>query len=125
MYNSIRAIVCGGRSFANQQAIYEALDFIHSLTPISTLIHGAASGADTISGQWAADRGVNCIPVAANWERDGRSAGPIRNQKMLKMGADVVIAFPGGRGTDDMIRRARMDGIHVTSVTPSNPDEVA
>jgi hypothetical protein len=37
----------------------------------------------------------------------GRSGGPKRNQQMLEEGKpDLVLAFPGGRGTADMVRRA-------------------
>jgi len=36
---------------------------------------------------------------------------------MADAGADLCIAFPGGRGTADMVRRARAAGIPVRSVT--------
>jgi hypothetical protein len=37
----------------------------------------------------------------------GPAAGPIRNQRMLDWGPDLVVAFAGGKGTADMVRRAR------------------
>jgi hypothetical protein len=38
---------------------------------------------------------------------DGRAAGPRRNQRMLEdFRPDLVVAFPGGRGTAYMVRRA-------------------
>jgi len=44
----------------------------------------------------------------ANWQKHGNAAGPIRNQEMVDLGADVVFAFPLGesRGTNDCIQRA-------------------
>jgi len=50
----------------------------------------------------------------ANWAELGRKAGPIRNQQMLDEGKpNLVVAFPGGRGTADIVRRARAAGIEV------------
>src|SRR5690606_25211324 len=95
-----------------------ALDRFHARKgPISVLIHGAARGADSIAGQWAASRGVEALSFPANWTRDGKAAGPIRNQRMLDEGQpDVVIAFPGGGGTADMVRRAKAAGVQVVSL---------
>jgi len=53
----------------------------------------------------------------ANWAGLGRKAGPIRNQEMLDQGRpNMVVAFPGGRGTADMVRRARGAGVEVIEV---------
>lgn len=38
-------------------------------------------------------------------------AGPIRNSFMLALGPDLVLAFPGGRGTADMVRQASEAGV--------------
>jgi hypothetical protein len=57
------------------------------------------------------------VPIdvyVAQWKKHGRAAGPIRNQRMLDKGKpDLVVAFPGGRGTADMIRRAERAGVPV------------
>jgi hypothetical protein len=38
----------------------------------------------------------------------------MRNQAMLDYGKpDLVVAFPGGKGTADMVRRARVAGVKV------------
>lgn len=56
----------------------------------------------------------------ADWDKHGKSAGPIRNQAMLSgtIGdlADLLIAFPGGRGTEDCIRQADLLGIPLLEV---------
>jgi hypothetical protein len=53
----------------------------------------------------------------AQWDRYGEAAGPIRNAWMLEFGKpDLVVAFPGGRGTADMISKARKAGIEVCEV---------
>lgn len=105
----MRLLVCGGRNYADRDAVYCALLELHP----SAVITGGASGADRIAEEWA--RPV--VPVEtykADWTKYGKAAGPIRNQQMIDEGKpDAVLAFPGGRGTADMVRRAVSAGIPV------------
>lgn len=81
---------------------------------IRKLVHGAARGADSLASEWARSRGVLEIPCPAQWDLHGRRAGILRNQQMLNQETiDLVVAFPGGRGTADMTRRAWKAGITV------------
>lgn len=90
----------------------------YHIEPVALVIHGAAPGADSLAKEWADLRGIAENGYPADWTRFGRKAGPIRNQRMLDQGKpDIVIAFPGGRGTADMVRRARTAGIPALEVT--------
>jgi len=111
----MRVLVCGGRNYRDVKSVFTALD---DLDPRPSLvIHGGANGADACAGEWARKRSVECKVYHADWHKHGRAAGPIRNQKMLEHGSpDVVIAFPGGSGTADMMRRAHEAGIIVVEV---------
>lgn len=110
-----RALVCGGRNYRNRDGVFAVLDMIHrEIRPIKVLIYGMAPGADSLAAEWASQRGVTLDGYRADWQQHGRAAGPIRNQQMIEKGRpDIVVAFPGGRGTADMIRRARNAGIPV------------
>jgi hypothetical protein len=115
-----RVLVCGGRDYDDRDQLFRILDAAHVANPIVCLIHGAARGADSLAADWALDRDVLCNAYPADWDRDGKAAGPIRNQRMLDEGKPhIVIAFPGGRGTADMIRRAEKADIPVVRVKPS------
>lgn len=109
----MRVLVCGGRDFSDFGLLCEVLDEVKP----TYLIHGNARGADTLAGQWAFMRGVRGIACPANWARDGKRAGPLRNQRMLGQAPDLVVAFPGGRGTADMVARARKAGVPVREVS--------
>ena len=111
----MRAIVCGGRDFDDRQRLWDGLEAFHnSEGRITALAHGAAPGADSMAGQWAKDEGVPVYTYPARWKQEGKAAGPLRNQRMLEdFKPDVVIAFAGGRGTADMIRRAEAEGVRV------------
>lgn len=72
---------------------------------------------DRLAHDWALAVKVKGATYCANWTRDGKAAGPIRNQRMIDEGKpDLVVAFPGGRGTADMVRRAKAAGVKVMEV---------
>ncbi|MFA4971540.1 MAG: DUF2493 domain-containing protein [bacterium] len=120
----MRVLVCGGRDYANRERVFEVLDKLHAERGIDALIHGAARGADTLAAQWVlrtfhiADVfKCDLFSFPANWDRDGYAAGPIRNRRMLDEGKpDLVVAFPGGKGTEDCVRQARKAGVEVMEV---------
>lgn len=106
-------LVCGGRDYADRDAAFAALDRAHAKRPVTVLIHGAQTGADTLAGEWAEARGVHAVGVKALWEVHGKAAGPLRNQVMLDLGPEGAVAFPGGVGTADMVRRCKSAGVTV------------
>lgn len=104
---SIRVLVCGGRDWDDELAVETVLNHLHLLFNISVVIHGAAAGADLMGMQWANRHGVKHAPFPANWKLHKLSAGPKRNRKMFKEGnPDLIVAFPGGTGTQDMVKVA-------------------
>jgi hypothetical protein len=114
-----RVLVCGGRHFSKFKLVCKALDEIHGNTPITCLISGGCSGADSLAKDWADARCISAAIFKADWAI-GPSAGPIRNQRMLDEGRpDLVVAFPGGRGTADMVRRANGANVPVLEIDES------
>lgn len=114
-----RVLICGGRDYSDYSALCAALDaLLVNKLPDVVIIHGAAPGADSLAGQYAADRGLACEAFPADWQTHGRAAGPIRNARMLAEGKpDAVVAFPGGRGTANMIAQAEAAGVPVRRVS--------
>jgi hypothetical protein len=75
------------------------------------IIQGGATGADKSAYDWAVVNFAQCREYPADWGKHGNAAGPIRNQQMLdKEKPDLVLAFPGGYGTQDMLKRAERGG---------------
>ena len=115
----MRVLVCGGRDYDDDARVNRTLVELHNDRRITAIIHGGATGADTYAARWGAWYGVDVLKFAARWSTEGRGAGPKRNQRMLDVGKpDLVVAFPGGRGTADMVRRARAAGVRVIEVKP-------
>ena len=93
-----------------------------------TLIHGGANGVDSMADTWAAATRTKkeVYPVTPEeWEKLGKSAGSIRNGFMLTKNPDVVLVFPGGNGTIDMVARARHAKVRVFEVPFPKAVEVA
>ena len=113
----MKVLVCGGRDFQDYGHLCRVLDFMHGCIPVREIIHGCARGADTLAGEWAEANRILVEKYPALWEEHGRAAGHIRNALMLSEGQpDMVMAFPGGRGTADMVRRAKQAGVPVVEL---------
>lgn len=107
-------LVCGGRNFSDRKYLFQILDSINIRYGIETVIHGGAAGADTLGGRWAIERDIDVRVYKADWKTHGKAAGIIRNQRMLDdEKIDMVVAFLGGNGTQDMISRADKKGIKI------------
>lgn len=113
----MKILVCGGRDYSDKSTVFDTLNAV-SCGKSVTLIEGGAPGADTLAREWRRSTGRGeTITVHADWTRHGRSAGPIRNQRMLDLyKPDLVVVFPGGRGTSDMVRRAEAAGVNIMRV---------
>ncbi|HZO54901.1 MAG TPA: DUF2493 domain-containing protein [Bryobacteraceae bacterium] len=113
----MKVLVCGSRHFADREKIFRDLDVLHAEHHFDWLIEGGATGVDSHASAWAATRGVQHDTFWADWSNYGFAAGPMRNKRMLTEGKpDIVVAFPGGDGTADMVRRARSAGVKVLEV---------
>lgn len=112
----MRILVCGGRDFNDWGYLDAVLSFY--VPPNSTIVHGDAKGADRLANRWALyyDQSVEAYP--ADWDKHKKAAGAIRNKEMLDTGIDLVIAFPGGKGTAHMVSIAKKAGVRVIEVPP-------
>lgn len=107
-------LVCGGRDYTDWDTVWGVLDdHVHRE---DIIVQGGAKGADALAVQWARESGVPSAEVLADWEAFGKSAGAIRNSWMLRLKPDKVIAFPGGKGTANMIKLAKEAGVEVIEV---------
>ena len=122
MTKEFKILVCGGRDYDNYEKVKEILDdavvkLYHPIKNKITIIHGGARGADSLADRYSEEHDIDKEVYEADWENEGRSAGPKRNQRMLDEGKpDCVVAFPGGRGTQHMVNIARKKGVPVYEI---------
>lgn len=113
----MRVLVCGGRDYDNAGMLATTLACLHVEHVFDVLIEGDARGADKMAGQWARENDIKLEVYPAQWDVYGKGAGYVRNAEMLTKGKpDLVVAFPGGRGTAMMCKIAEDAGIKVERV---------
>lgn len=120
----MKVLVCGQRDFTDMVYLYRVLDALHAMHKFTAVVHGAARGADSLAQSWAVQRGVSVVPYPANWKKEGKAAGPIRNRKMLETeDPDLVVAFfvniKESKGTKDMVKISLQAGKTVHVYIPS------
>jgi len=103
----------GGRNY-NDRVTFE--EVWYSLSDRQTVLVGDASGLDALVRQYAGYLDIPHKVFKADWDKHGRAAGPIRNAEMIKENPNLVIAFPGGKGTDNCVKQAKEAGIVVLRV---------
>jgi hypothetical protein len=112
-------LVCGGRDFAEEPMFHDVMRRLVDMWGMpERIVEGACpTGADLMAKRWAQQYAIDIGEIAPDWEGLGKAAGPIRNEEMLmKYKPQRVIAFPGGRGTADMVARARRRNSEITVI---------
>jgi hypothetical protein len=104
----MRIAVVGSRDYADLEVVRQ---FIREQERSTVIISGGAKGVDTEAVNEARRLRMNYEVYLADWQRHGKSAGPIRNRTLVEK-ADIVAAFWDGksRGTKSTIDMARNAG---------------
>ena len=124
-------IIAGTRTYSDYDKLKQVCsDYISHLLKDGmseidgiTIVSGMAHGADSLGLRFAKQCGMDCRTFPADWNTNGKAAGPIRNEEMAKFAvADgaygVLIAFWDGKskGTDSMIKLAEQYKLKVLIV---------
>jgi hypothetical protein len=125
MTAALRILITGSRTWSDAwriaEAIEKAIDERHA--DDITIVHGACpSGADQLAAEYVeslsawfdnAGRQLAEERHPADWSRLGKRAGFVRNAEMVKLGADVCLAFirDGSRGATHTADLAEKAGI--------------
>lgn len=108
----MKTIIAGSRTVKDYKTVEEAV--IKSEFKITEVVSGCAKGVDSLGESYA---GFNRLPVKkypADWERFGKIAGFIRNQKMADYAEALVAVWDGqSKGTEHMINIARQRNLKV------------
>jgi hypothetical protein len=111
-------LICGSRHYDDEATMRRVLS--NELTLLDPnieddirVIHGGATGADSLAAKVLARSIYSVHAFPADWKKHGKAAGPIRNRQMLDERPDLVLAFGDGRGTRDTVAEATRRGIEV------------
>lgn len=125
----LKIMVTGSRSITDKHSIRNAIDTVRPLVERGgykevIFFHGAARGVDRIAGEYADELGWRVVPVPADWDGLGKSAGYVRNDIMMKLSQWVIAIYDGeSRGTKHVLDNIkRYDNITDTFFTLVDPD---
>ncbi|MEH0552542.1 SLOG family protein [Streptomyces sp. B21-101] len=118
-----RILVTGSRDWDDELTVEGALAAACYQQVPAVIVHGACrTGADAIASRWTrTHRVIGLVEEShpALWQWHGKSAGPRRNAEMVRLGADLCLAFirNGSRGASHTARLAEQAGIPVRRFT--------
>lgn len=111
----MRTIIAGSREYNN----FEAANSILSRCPwkVTEVVCGEARGADAMGKQWAELNKIQVVSFPADWDNNGKAAGPIRNKEMAEYSDAIVVFWDGvSKGTKNMVDLAIQYGLHLLLV---------
>jgi hypothetical protein len=111
-----KILICGSRAARENDILPHINDVIDAVEPCLVIV-GGSSGVDGTTEIRCGQLGKPVAVFPAAWGWHGNNAGPIRNGWMLRFGQpDYVIAFPGGKGTENMVMQAEKAGVPVIRI---------
>lgn len=122
--------IVGSRTCTDKDYVFSAIDgYMRGIEAVigkvNTICSGGASGVDSLAEQYASERGLNLIVYHADWEKNGKSAGHVRNHKIVET-SDFVLAIWDGKspGTKNTISLCKKYGIpHIVEIVDQQIDE--
>ena len=99
----MKVIIAGSRTFTN----YDLLKTSLAGLSITEVVSGTARGADKLGERYARENNIPIKQFPADWVNNGKSAGYIRNEQMVRYTDSCVVFWDGkSLGTADMINLA-------------------
>ncbi len=115
----MKIIIAGSRTITDydivDRAVFQALFSWKKLyTDITEVFSGCARGVDILGEQWTVKYGKQLLLYPADWNKYGKKAGYLRNEKMAKHADGLVAIWDGkSKGTKHMINIAKKKGLKV------------
>jgi hypothetical protein len=103
----------GGRNYNNKERVYQLMNTLSAILKDYSVIVGDATGLDSLVVEYCKEHNIEHTVYYANWKKYKQAAGPIRNKEMAELNPFMLIAFPGGKGTANMVSECQKRNITV------------
>ena len=101
----MKVIIARSRTITDRKRVFDHIELVSKTIKITEVVSGKCpTGVDKFGEEWAASKGIPVKPFPADWKKNGRAAGPIRNRQMAEY-ADLLIVVTTGdsKGSFNMI----------------------
>ncbi len=109
----MKVIIAGSRTITDYGLLVLAIN--RSCFDVTEIISGGAQGVDKMGERYAKEHGILLTIFPADWYKNGKAAGHIRNQEMADYAAPdgALLALWDGTssGTKNMIDTAKKVGL--------------
>jgi len=108
-------IIAGSRNIhVSASFISDVLRHFGVLPPtVDSVICGMANGVDMCGKAWAEHWCLPVVECPADWDKYGRSAGPIRNEQMARKADTLLLIWDGSsKGSSNMKGHMKYKTIH-------------
>lgn len=105
-------IIAGSRTITD----YNILECVvkDSNFSISEVVCGCAKGVDALGKMYAHNNGIKVTEFPADWEKQGKKAGYLRNKQMSKYSEALIAIWDGeSKGTRHMIEIAKENKLKI------------
>lgn len=108
----MKTIIAGSRDIGDYRLVCAAVSAFGE--DVTEVVSGACRGVDKLGETWAAARSIPVKRFPADWDKFGKSAGPIRNRQMAAYAEALVALWDGkSKGTKNMIEEAEKRGLKI------------
>lgn len=108
----MKVIVAGSRTIRDKSEVERAI--LESGFKIAELVSGEARGVDQLGVRWAEEHGVPIRRFPADWNGEGKAAGPLRNKQMARYADALVLVWDGqSAGSKSMRREAEAASLRI------------
>lgn len=105
----MKVIIAGSRTIEDYRTVGQAITA--SKFKITEVVCGCAIGVDRIGQVWAIANGIPVKEMPADWNKNGKSAGPRRNALMAEYADAAIIVWDGkSPGSANMIKQMQKLG---------------
>ncbi len=112
----MRTIIAGSRTITDYQVVLSAIDAADHLMNIrpTKILSGGARGVDELGERAASYAGWPVEKYKADWKKNGKRAGYLRNVEMADNAFALIAVWDGqSKGTNHMINIAKEKGLKV------------
>lgn len=105
---NIKLAIVGSREICDPTLVLKTIDILKKYSQFDTIeliVSGGARGVDSLAKDYAEKNNIPCKEHLPDWDKHGKAAGFIRNEKIINEATHVIAIWDGkSKGTKHSIK---------------------